>query len=302
MFAGFSGHGNSIHNAINSSPSSELILKLTQLAMQLIADFDHLSNSISWNCFSHVISSSSWCRAANMDIPDLPRHFSLSFITSSRSSGLHPISSHSCYMYVRAGHPAFAWPYEGVHRSTSLMSWSLLLQQCPACLVHLAWIVFVMEGWWPYSWCLVGYCHQDLFNIAATLLCNCRLASLLQPLQNFWITQEDSLDSLTDLAKNINWFVFKLFWRAEKKHVYWSQQEIMNSTKWYWSINIQKEVFMLVYFLSLEDFEFWITEWGLWYFSTGCLTFLLLKKTPYRLSLASQNFQQCYFCTLGKTC
>ena len=33
-------------------------------------------------------------------------------------------------MYVRAGRPAFARPYVGVHRSTSLMSSSLLLQQC----------------------------------------------------------------------------------------------------------------------------------------------------------------------------
>ena len=64
----------------------------------------------------------------------LPRHFSLSFIASGRSSGLHPVSSHSCCMYVRAGRPAFAWPYAGVHRRTSLMSSSLLLQQCPACL------------------------------------------------------------------------------------------------------------------------------------------------------------------------
>ena len=48
----------------------------------------------------------------------LSRHFSLSFIASGRSSGLHPVSSHSCCMYVRAGHPAFAWPYAvsiGVH-------------------------------------------------------------------------------------------------------------------------------------------------------------------------------------------
>ena len=68
------------------------------------------------------------------------RHFSLSFTTSGRSSGLHLVSSHSCCMYVRAGRPAFAWPYARVHRSTSLMSSSLLLQQCPACLVRLAWI------------------------------------------------------------------------------------------------------------------------------------------------------------------
>ena len=100
----------------------------------------------------------------------LSRHFSLSFIASGRSSGLHPVSSHSCWMYVRAGHPAFAWPYVGVHRSTSLMSSSLLLQQCPACLVRLAWIVFMMGGRWPYSWCLVGCCCQDLFNMARNIL------------------------------------------------------------------------------------------------------------------------------------
>ena len=43
----------------------------------------------------------------------LSRHFSLSFIASGRSSGLHPVSSHSCCMYVRAGSPAFARPYVG---------------------------------------------------------------------------------------------------------------------------------------------------------------------------------------------
>ena len=79
----------------------------------------------------------------------LSRHFSLSFIASGRSSGLHPVSSHSCCMYVRAGRPAFSWPYAGVYWSTSLMSSSLLLQQCPACLVRLTCIVFVMGGRWP---------------------------------------------------------------------------------------------------------------------------------------------------------
>ena len=100
----------------------------------------------------------------------LSRHFSLSFITSGRSSGLHPISSHSCCMYVRAGRPAFARPYVGVHRSTSLMSSSLHPQQCPVCLVRLTWIVFVMGGRLPYRWCLVGCCRQDLFNIARSIL------------------------------------------------------------------------------------------------------------------------------------
>ena len=84
----------------------------------------------------------------------LSRHFSQSFIASGGSSGLYPVSSHSCCMYVRAGHPAFARPYVGVYRSTSLLSSSLFLQQCP-------WIVFLMGGRWPYSWCFVGCCLQE---------------------------------------------------------------------------------------------------------------------------------------------
>ena len=49
-------------------------------------------------------------------------HSSLSFIALGRSSGQHPVSSHSCWMYVRAGRPAFARPCVGIHKSTSLMS------------------------------------------------------------------------------------------------------------------------------------------------------------------------------------
>ena len=99
----------------------------------------------------------------------LSRHFSLSFIASVRSSGLHPVSSQNCCMYVRGGRPAFARPYVWVHRSTSLISSSQLLQQCSACLVHLAWIVFVMGGSWPYSLCFVGCWLQDLLNIARNI-------------------------------------------------------------------------------------------------------------------------------------
>ena len=98
------------------------------------------------------------------------RRFSISFISSGRSSGRHPVSSHSCWMYVRAGRPAFAWPSVRIHKSTSLMSSSLLHQQCPACLVRLTWIVLVIGGRWPYSWCLVGCCRQDLFKIARSIL------------------------------------------------------------------------------------------------------------------------------------
>ena len=68
------------------------------------------------------------------------------------------------------GRPALARPYVGVHRSTSLMSLSLLLQQCHACLVRLTWVAFLMGGRWPYSWCFVGCCRQDWFNIARNIL------------------------------------------------------------------------------------------------------------------------------------
>ena len=111
---------------------------------------------------------SSPCRAASTDTPR--PHSPRSLITSGWSSGLHLVSLHSCWMYVRAGRPAFARPYVGVHRSTSLMSSSLLLQQCPACLARLTWIVFEMRGRWPYSWCLVECCCLDLFNIARNIV------------------------------------------------------------------------------------------------------------------------------------
>ena len=129
---------------------------LSQIVTQYTADFNTTHH--------HHVVPLAWISLS------LSRHFSLSFIASGRSSGLHPVSSHSCCMYVRAGRPAFAWPYVGVHRSTSLMSSSLLLQHCPACLVRQALIVFVMGGRWSYSWCLVGCCHQDLFSIARNIL------------------------------------------------------------------------------------------------------------------------------------
>ena len=90
----------------------------------------------------------------------LARHFSLSFIASGRSSEPHPVSSHSCWMYVQAGRTAFARPYGGVHRNTYRIQYTYSIQY-PACLVRLTWIVFVMGGRWPYSWYLLGCCRQD---------------------------------------------------------------------------------------------------------------------------------------------
>ena len=93
-----------------------------------------------------------------------------------RSSPLVGLQGHIPYPHIAAECmfelvvlvlPGHMW---GVHRCTSLMSSSLLLQQCPACLVRLTWIVFLMGGRWPYSWCLVGCCRQELFNMLHTYI------------------------------------------------------------------------------------------------------------------------------------
>ena len=112
----------------------------------------------------HLVVPSAWISLT------LSCYSSLSFIASGWSSLLHSVSSQSFCMLVRAGCPAFARPFEGVHTSTLLMSSSLLLQQCPACLVRLTLIVFVMGDRWPYSCCFVECCLQDLFNIARSIL------------------------------------------------------------------------------------------------------------------------------------
>ena len=74
------------------------------------------------------------------------------------------------WVHKVAGRSAFAHPWEGVHRSMSQMSSSLLLEQCATCLVRLILIVFVMGGRWPYSCSVVGCCLLDLFNIARSIL------------------------------------------------------------------------------------------------------------------------------------
>ena len=134
----------------------------------LFSSLTSFSHSFSFS-FHHVVLLA-WISLA------LSRHPSLSFIAFGRSSRLHPVSAQSCCILVLAGHPILARSCEEVHRSILLMSSSLLLQQCPACLVHLTWIVFVMCGRWLYSCCFAGCCPQDLFNTVCSILCNCRQA------------------------------------------------------------------------------------------------------------------------------
>ena len=92
------------------------------------------------------------------------RHNPLSSIAFSRSSGL----SAQSWLYV-----ASSWTSclcSSMWRGPQEYISSLLLQQCPACLVRLILIVFVMGGKWLYNFCFVGCCLQDLFNIACSIL------------------------------------------------------------------------------------------------------------------------------------
>ena len=147
----------------------------------------------------------------------LSRQFSLSFIACGRSSGLHPKSSHSCCIYVRAGRPAFAWPYAGVHRSTSLMSSSLLLQQCPACLVRLTWIVFVMG----VRWCLVGCCRQDLSNIACNILVKLPSSFFFSRLVSVQVVHPySSIDTIAAWKKTAFHFIGQVWFAYDREPIY----------------------------------------------------------------------------------
>ena len=97
-------------------------------------------------------------------------HPSLSLIILGRSSMQHPVSAQSWSMYVFAGRPTLACPCASFHRRKSLMSSSLLLQQCPACLVRLTRMVWVICGRWPYSCFLVGCYFHVLFRITRSIL------------------------------------------------------------------------------------------------------------------------------------
>ena len=106
---------------------------------------------------------SSSCHAASTDIPDplLP--------LLAGPQGYIPYPHRAAVCRFKLVTLLLLSHVRGVHR-TSLMSSSLLFQQCPACLVRLTWIVFMVGGRWSYSCCFVGYCLQDLFKIARSIL------------------------------------------------------------------------------------------------------------------------------------
>ena len=55
------------------------------------------------------------------------------------------------------------------HMRGSIVEHRLWARPC-FCMCGSSFIVFVMGGRWPYSWCFVGCCLQDLFKIARSIL------------------------------------------------------------------------------------------------------------------------------------
>ena len=105
-----------------------------------------------------------------------------------RSFRQHPVSPQSWWIEVFAGWSKLAHPYIEIHGRTLLMSSSLLLQQCPACLVHLTLMVFEMGGKWPYSdYCLGGAASSIYSKLHITFLCSSHQAfSLCILLASMW--------------------------------------------------------------------------------------------------------------------
>ena len=99
---------------------------------------------------------------------------------------------------------------------TSLMSSSLLLQLCPACLVRLIWMVSEMRGRWPFSCCFVGCCFQDLYNMARSIL--------VQLPSNFFLytlSQRLFGDHIIELTRPLLGIICILFYRISLTSI-WS--------------------------------------------------------------------------------
>ena len=117
------------------------------------------------------------CRTASMDLLD-PLSPPISIVHRSWDVFKAIFSIGTDMLYI-----GFSWlsclcsSMWRVHWSISLMSSSLLLEQCHACLVRLTWIEFVLGVRWPYSCCfcrllppgLVQYCSQHSCIITVKL-------------------------------------------------------------------------------------------------------------------------------------
>ena len=67
-------------------------------------------------------------------------------IALGKSPRWHPVSAQNWWMKIFAGRPTLMCPCIGVRKRTSLMNYSLLLQQCPECFACFIWMVCEKEG------------------------------------------------------------------------------------------------------------------------------------------------------------
>ena len=92
---------------------------------------------------------------------------SLLAIVFGKSSRWHPVSTQSRWIWVLAGWLTLVYLCVVVHRRLLLMSSSLLLQPCPACLTLM---LREIGGKWPNSCCFEECCFQDLWSILVKFL------------------------------------------------------------------------------------------------------------------------------------
>ena len=86
------------------------------------------------------------------------------------------------------------------------MNFSLLLQQCPACLVHLIWMVCEMRSKWTYISCFQYITSRVCSRQHAAFLCSSCLAfSLSVLLTSTWCNH--TVDSRVDTARKKSCFI-----------------------------------------------------------------------------------------------
>ena len=132
-----------------------------------------------------------WQSLANLPYHSLP-------LGGLLHSNQHPRIVGQCRSLVGDPH----CPCVGFHRRTLLISSSLLLQQCPACLVHLTRMVCEIGGRLPYSCFLVGCRFHDLFKTARSILVQLPSSLFSRRFVRVQVVQPYSSTDITTAWKN----------------------------------------------------------------------------------------------------
>ena len=162
----------SVIGCMYSNTSENMLISAAYIANIAFA-YKLVNERTFWVSGHTVFNISLWsasCCTASTDLPDpLLPPFSIVHRSRSIFKATSCISTELLYI----GSSWLSCLCLSMWRSAQeyVMSSSLFFQQCPAYLVRLTWIVFVMGGKWPYSCCFVGcwYCSQHSCVIAVKL-------------------------------------------------------------------------------------------------------------------------------------